>query len=73
MSSASRLGDGARRITRISEVVGLDDDGEVEVRDIYRHVRRVDTVNGTMKEEFRHTGYLPLFLGQLLLDGEIQL
>lgn len=52
----SRFADGARRVTSVSEVAGLDDHGEVALREIYGY-----EADGT----FRATGYLPSFAAEL--------
>ena len=68
----TRFSDGSRRVTRLSEIVGLNDDGEVEVRDIFAYsihsVRNCEAVNG----EFAATGYLPSFLDQFISHGLVE-
>lgn len=70
----SRFSDGSRRVTNISEVVGLSDEGEVELREIFTY--KVRTAGATVTGEFAPTGYLPSFIDQfeahgLLTDGAI--
>src|SRR5437763_5628915 len=55
----SRFSDGSRRVTNIAEVVGLDDNGEVELRDIFVFVRLGTKPDGGVIGEYRATGYLP--------------
>lgn len=68
----TRFSDGSRRVTNISEVVGMDDDGEVELREIF--VYRVHATRGDGKVEgaFQASGYLPTFLDQFLSHGLVQ-
>lgn len=71
----SRFSDGSRRVTRIAEVVGLDDDGDVELRDIFQFKVQHIAPEGQVKGEFLATGYLPSFLDQfitqeLVADGD---
>jgi pilus assembly protein CpaF len=67
----SRLSDGSRRVTGISEVVGIDEDGEVELRPIFEFRRRGTSGTGVVEGEFLATGYLPSFLGELIVRGLI--
>jgi pilus assembly protein CpaF len=67
----SRLSDGNRRVTGISEVVGIDEDGEVELRPIFEFRRRGTSEAGLVEGEFLATGYLPTFLGELIVRGLI--
>jgi len=55
----SRLADGSRRITEVSEVVGLDEEGQVELRSLFVWER-----NGATPEH-RATGFMPTFLPEL--------
>lgn len=57
----SRLANGCRKITRIAEVVGLSDDGEVEMRTLF------SLAYDEERRDFEHvaTGYMPSFLPEL--------
>jgi pilus assembly protein CpaF len=68
----ARLSDGSRRITAIAEVGGLDDDGRVVLEEIFTFARRTIGAHGSIAGEFRATGYLPGFLGDLVAQGRIQ-
>jgi pilus assembly protein CpaF len=61
----ARLSDGRRRVTSISEVTGVDRDGEVATREIFGFRRSSDG------GEFYATGYVPSFLGDLRRRGLI--
>jgi pilus assembly protein CpaF len=65
----SRFSDGARRIVNVSEVVGLDDHGEIEVREIFRFQRKGTDAEGRIQGEFQTTGYLPSFLDEFITHG----
>jgi pilus assembly protein CpaF len=68
----TRLSDGSRKVTSIAEVVGLDDDGEVELRPIFEFVRTGTGQGGKVLGEFRATGYLPSFLDTFIVMGLVQ-
>jgi len=65
----SRFSDGARRVTRIAEVVGLSDEGDVELRDIFEFKVTKARGQGRVEGEFLATGYLPSFLDQFIAQG----
>ena len=65
----SRFGDGSRRVTAITEVVGLSDDGSVDHRDIFTFARTETGKDGAVRGEFRATGYLPTFLDEFISHG----
>ncbi len=60
----ARLGDGSRRVTSIVEVIGLDDEGHVELRELFRWDR--DFVDGNLHGG-RHvaSGFMPSYLAAL--------
>ncbi len=65
----ARLGDGSRKVTHVSEVVGLDESGRVDVEDIFVFARAGTGAGGKVLGEFRATGRLPSFLGDLIARG----
>jgi pilus assembly protein CpaF len=67
----SRLSDGTRRITSVTECVGIDDQGVVELRPIFEFVRTGTGRTGEVLGEFRATGYLPSFLDEFIVRGFI--
>ena len=69
----SRMGDGSRKITHISEIDELDSDGRFEVRDIFEYERSGVDENGKVLGEFGPTGYLPSFVDELLVRGLLKL
>ena len=65
----SRFSDGSRRVSAITEVSGLDENGEFVLNDIFRFVRTGTEPDGTILGEFRATGYLPSFLDEFITYG----
>jgi pilus assembly protein CpaF len=68
----SRFADGSRRVTAITEVTGLDDNFEVQLRPIFEFVRTGTGDGGKILGEYRATGYLPSFLDQFIAYGLVQ-
>jgi pilus assembly protein CpaF len=68
----SRLSDGSRKVTAISEVVGIEDEGQIELRPIFEFVRTGTGENGKVQGEFRATGYLPSFLDTFIVMGLVK-
>jgi len=67
-----RYVDGSRRISSIAEVVGIDDDGIIEVREIFGFRKLGAELGGKVRGEFYATGYLPSFLDEFLTMGIIR-
>jgi pilus assembly protein CpaF len=65
----SRFSDGSRRVTSIAEVIGINDDGEVELREIYRFRVAEAHAGAKVLGEFVASGYLPSFLPQFMAQG----
>ena len=68
----SRLSDGSRKVTSITEVTGIDDEGEIELVPIFQFIRTGTGPNGKVEGEFRATGFLPTFLNQFLVMGLVK-
>ena len=65
---ASRLKDGSRKVTHITEIVGME--GEVVLlQDIYHYVQRGIDENGKVIGEFKFAGVRPKCLDRLLACG----
>jgi len=65
---ASRLPDHSRKVTHISEVGKLTDDGQYQVRDIFRFDRSA-TTDGKIEGAHIWTGELPAILDEMALAG----
>jgi len=68
----TRFSDGSRRVTRIAEVVGLGDEGDVELRDIFEYKMVRTGKEGRIEGEFLPTGYLPSFLDQFISHSLVE-
>ncbi len=67
----SRTANGQRRITHISEVMGIDpDNGRIIVEDIF--LLR-ETAGGSGPSRLRHTGYIPGFVDDLINGDHLSL
>jgi pilus assembly protein CpaF len=65
----TRLTDGSRKITHVSEIVELDPSGRFEVREIFEFEQTGVTQEGRVVGDFEATGYLPSFLDEILARG----
>ncbi|MBX3206399.1 MAG: Flp pilus assembly complex ATPase component TadA [Labilithrix sp.] len=69
----SRLSDGSRKVTAISEVTGIDSDTtEIELRPIFEFIRTGTGPKGQVVGEYRATGYLPSFLQTFIVMGLVK-
>ena len=69
----SRLSDGSRKITAISEIIGIDrETNEIEMRPIFEYIRTGTGQKGKVEGQFRATGYLPSFLPTFIVMGLVQ-
>ncbi|MEM7138203.1 MAG: ATPase, T2SS/T4P/T4SS family [Myxococcota bacterium] len=65
----ARFSDGARRVTAITEVEGLDARGEILLRDIFEFRQAGTGESGEVLGEYAPTGYLPSFLSEFMVRG----
>jgi len=65
---ASRLTDGTRRVTSITEVSSMEGD-VITMQEIYRFKRRGISADGKVVGQFEATGVRPLFLDRLKVAG----
>ncbi|MEZ4458906.1 MAG: ATPase, T2SS/T4P/T4SS family [bacterium] len=65
----SRFSDGSRRVSYISEVIGMDDDGFVQIEDIYRYKQTGIDENNKVQGYHLATGYLPTFVQEFIVKG----
>ena len=68
----SRFADGSRRVTAITELVGVNDNSEIEMRPIFEYIRTGTGAKGKVVGEFRATGYLPSYLNDFILMGLVK-
>ena len=65
----ARFSDGSRRITHITEVVGIDEDGFVQLEDIYKYKQTGMDENNKVMGYHMATGYLPTFVNDFIVKG----
>ena len=68
----TRLSDGSRKVTQISEIAGMGDEGEVRIVPIFQFARTGTGDNGQVLGEFRSTGFLPSFLHEFVVLGLVE-
>jgi pilus assembly protein CpaF len=68
----SRFSDGTRKVTRVTEVAGMEDDGTIELLPIFEFQRTGTGPKGQVLGRFRSTGYLPSFLDEFIVMGLIK-
>ncbi len=67
----SRFSDGTRRVTHVTECVGMDDDGRLHLEDIFKFQQRGIDPDGHVVGEIVLTGYIPSFIPDLINSGLI--
>ncbi len=67
----SRFSDGSRRVTHVTECVGIDDDGRLHLEDIFKFQQRGADADGKIIGEMVLTGYIPSFVPDLINAGII--
>jgi pilus assembly protein CpaF len=65
----ARLPDGARKVTCIAEIAGIDPDGQVDVRELFRFDQTGVDPAGRVLGMFAPTGFLPTFTDELMRQG----
>ena len=72
----TRFADSSRRITAISEVTGVDDDGEVRLNPLFlfqrEHAQAGSAHSSKITGTFRNTGYVPTFIEEFYAQGLIK-
>jgi pilus assembly protein CpaF len=68
----ARFSDGSRRVTRISELVGIDDHGCIRTEPIFEFVRAPNDADGSVRGAFRATGYMPSFIEEFATLGLVK-
>ena len=64
----SRFQDGGRRISHISEVLGIDEHGEYITKDIYRFKQFDKEEDGKIIGEVLPCGYIPSFFNDIMVN-----
>jgi pilus assembly protein CpaF len=68
----ARFSDGSRRITDISEVIGIQDDGSIRTEPIFEFVRAPNTADGGVRGDYRATGYMPSYVEDFVTLGLVR-
>lgn len=68
----SRFSDGSRRVSAITEIGGLDDDGDFILNDIFSFHRLGTGPDGKISGEYRASGYLPSFIDEFITHGLVR-
>ena len=68
----ARFSDGSRRITDISEVIGIQDDGSIRTEPIFEFVRAPNAADGAVRGDFRATGYMPSYVEDFVTLGLVR-
>jgi pilus assembly protein CpaF len=68
----ARVSDGSRKVTRVSEVAGMTEEGILEQRPIFEFNQTGTGAGGKVLGDFRATGYLPSFLDQFIVRGLVR-
>ena len=69
-NTAARLAEGAK--TSAKKVIGMGDEGRVDLRPIFELVRTGTGEDGTVLAEHRATGYLPTFLNEFIVRNLVK-
>jgi len=67
----TRFSDGSRRLTSVTEVGQLGEDGDLVLHDIFSFHRTGTSASGEVLGEHRTTGYVPSFLDEFITQGLI--
>jgi pilus assembly protein CpaF len=65
----SRFSDGTRKITGITEVVGLDDKRDVILKDVFVFDHQGISPEGKIIGEYKATGYIPVCFDDFVKKG----
>ena len=66
---AKRYHDGTRKLSHISEVLGVDDHGNYKVQDLFRFVQKGKTDDGKILGAMEACGNIPTFMNEIEVNG----
>lgn len=66
---AKRMHDGSRKLSHISEVLGVDDAGNYKVQDIFKFVQKGKAADGKILGQMEACGVLPTFFEEMIVNG----
>lgn len=64
-----RYSDGGRRVSHISEVLSVDDNGNYKTQDIFKFVQKGKSPEGKIIGEMQPCGVLPTFMNEIEVNG----
>lgn len=67
----SRLSDGTRKIIQITQITGMKDETNVDLKDIFEFKQSGIDAKGNVIGEFKATGYVPSFVEEMKVKGII--
>jgi Flp pilus assembly CpaF family ATPase/MinD-like ATPase involved in chromosome partitioning or flagellar assembly len=65
----AKLSDGGRRVTYVTEVLGLDEEGSIKLNDIFKFEQRATSDSGEISGAFVATGNLPTYFDDFFKRG----
>lgn len=65
----ARLSDGSRKIIQVTEIAGMRDDINVDLRDIFAFKQSGVDKEGNVLGDFQATGYIPSFIEEIKVRG----
>ena len=68
----TRFADGSRKVTAISEVVGIGDDASIDLLPLFQFVRSGTGGEGDVVGTHLSTGYIPSFLNDFIVMGLVK-
>lgn len=68
---ATRMHDGSRKISHISEVLGVDEHGTYKVQDIFKFVQTGKDPDGKILGAMQPCGNIPTFYEEIVVNGHI--
>ena len=66
---AKRMHDGSRKLSHISEVLGVDEHGNYKVQDLFKFMQKGNTADGKILGEMEPCGVLPTFMQEIEVNG----
>ncbi len=66
---AKRMHDGSRKLSHISEVLGVDEHGNYKVQDLFKFMQKGKTADGKILGEMEPCGVLPTFMQEIEVNG----
>ncbi|MDD5080071.1 MAG: ATPase, T2SS/T4P/T4SS family [Candidatus Omnitrophica bacterium] len=65
----ARLSDGSRKVTQVSEVTGMTEDGHISLQDIFLFKQSGVSEQGKVEGQFAPTGNIPSFFDDIIKRG----